>query len=155
VLQPADSRGLVSYLQSSLTNACGPANGSAASCVCRSERIFLRHDTSCPRLALPWRGNLRGDLATVRRPHFLAVEWSSFSNSLRVFLSPTVPYGYTLGAGGKRLVENPSEQGELDRIRALRGAGMNLRAVSDRLNCEGLWTRSGGRWRHEFVLRAA
>lgn len=59
-----------------------------------------------------------------------------------------VPHGYALAADGKRLVENPQEQGVLGRIKALRAKGCSLRDTAARLNAEGLTTRCGGPWQH-------
>jgi site-specific DNA recombinase len=62
-----------------------------------------------------------------------------------------VPFGYTLGDDREALVPCVEEQAVLVAIRLLRGEGRSLRAVASALNEQGLRTRFGTTWRHEYV----
>lgn len=57
----------------------------------------------------------------------------------------TVPYGWRVGEDGARLMPDPEEEAVLERIRAMAGAGMSLRAIADALNRAGTPAR-GARW---------
>ena len=63
----------------------------------------------------------------------------------------TVPFGYTLADDGRTLVEQADEQAILVRIRDCRAAGYSLRAIAEELNRQGLSTRSGAAWQHQYV----
>lgn len=63
----------------------------------------------------------------------------------------TVPYGYQLDSDGIRLVSNASEQEVLHHIGKLRRIGYPLRAISDQLNRDGIKTRRGSQWRHQYI----
>ena len=63
----------------------------------------------------------------------------------------TVPFGSRLAADGEHLVDDPAEQHTLARLRALRAAGQTQRKIAARLNAEGLTTRTGSPWRHQYV----
>ena len=62
-----------------------------------------------------------------------------------------VPFGYALAEDLGTLVLCDGEQAVLTTIRALREQGRSLRAVAAALNEQGLRTRSGTAWRHEYV----
>ena len=64
-----------------------------------------------------------------------------------------LPYGYSLGADGERLVENPQEQRVLSTARTLRGAGLSLRSVARELNAQGFRSRTGPQFAHVQVAR--
>jgi DNA invertase Pin-like site-specific DNA recombinase len=55
-----------------------------------------------------------------------------------------VPYGYALAEDGATLVENGPEQAVLAEARALRAAGLSLRAVAAELGRRGYLSRTGG-----------
>jgi DNA invertase Pin-like site-specific DNA recombinase len=61
-----------------------------------------------------------------------------------------IAFGYQLAADGT-LTEHPDEQAALVIMRDCRAAGYTLRAIADELNRQGLTTRAGGPWRHEYV----
>lgn len=63
-----------------------------------------------------------------------------------------LPYGFELGADGRHLAENPTEQRALARIRELRAAGLSLRAITARLN-ETVPPVRGARWHLTTVHR--
>jgi DNA invertase Pin-like site-specific DNA recombinase len=63
----------------------------------------------------------------------------------------TVPFGSRLAADGVHLEDDPAEQHSLARLRMLRAAGRSHRQIADRLNAEGLATRTGSPWRHQYV----
>ena len=62
-----------------------------------------------------------------------------------------MPFGSRLAADGEHLVDDPAEQHTLARLRALRAAGQTQRKIAARLNAEGLTTRTGSPWRHQYV----
>ena len=64
-----------------------------------------------------------------------------------------IPFGYRMGADGKRLEPDASEQGALDAIRKLRSQGHSLRKIAETLNRKGHRTRRGSDWRLESVVR--
>jgi site-specific DNA recombinase len=70
-----------------------------------------------------------------------------------------VPFGWTLGDDGKRLIENPDEQRALTLIHSLKEQGHTLRAISDELNRRGIATKKAlGAWTHgqvQSVLKRA
>ena len=53
------------------------------------------------------------------------------------------PYGYTLAADGVRLVPVAEEQAVIAEARAMRAAGLSLRAVSQSLDSRGMRARNG------------
>ena len=53
------------------------------------------------------------------------------------------PYGFRVGGDGVRLEPEPSEQGVLASVRALRGDGRSLRAIAASLAAEGVMGRAG------------
>lgn len=62
-----------------------------------------------------------------------------------------VPFGYSLAEDGQTLLPNADEANTFATIRRLRQARYSLRQVASELNARGLRTRSGSRWRHEYV----
>jgi site-specific DNA recombinase len=62
-----------------------------------------------------------------------------------------VPFGYRLAADGVHLEDEPIEQHSLTRLRALQAAGHSQRQIAELLNAEGLATRTGSPWRHQYV----
>src|ERR1017187_3863960 len=63
------------------------------------------------------------------------------------------PYGFRLAADGKHVEPEPGEQAILERIQRLRKTGKSLRKIADELNRNGILTRQGSPWRHEYVVR--
>jgi DNA invertase Pin-like site-specific DNA recombinase len=63
--------------------------------------------------------------------------------SVGEFCGGDVPYGFRVDADGVRLVANEGEQAVLVQARALRAAGLSLRAVAAELDRAGLKSRSG------------
>ena len=61
-----------------------------------------------------------------------------------------IVFGYQLGPDGA-LIEQPDEQAALAIVRDCRAAGYTLRAIADELNRQGITTRRGGQWRHQYV----
>ena len=69
----------------------------------------------------------------------------------------TLPYGFCLASDGT-LNPEPTEKAILAKIEQLREAGYSLRAIADQLNSDGILTRRGSPWRHQYIdnlLRAA
>src|SRR5262245_40055157 len=63
----------------------------------------------------------------------------------------TVPFGHQLGTDGRTLEPHAGEQRVLTMIREWRDAGSSLRGIAVELNRQGLTTRRGGRWAHQYV----
>jgi site-specific DNA recombinase len=63
----------------------------------------------------------------------------------------TVPFGSQLGSDGRTLEPHTAEQRALAIIRECRAAGYTLRAIAEELNRQGIPTRRGGAWRHQYV----
>lgn len=63
----------------------------------------------------------------------------------------TINFGYRLAPDGVHLEEDPAEQAALSTLRELRSAGYSLRAISDELNRQGVTTRRGTPWHHQYV----
>ncbi len=63
----------------------------------------------------------------------------------------TIPFGYQLGADGRRLDPNPDEQQIVALIRECRDGGYSLRAIAGELNRQGYLTRRGSVWRHQYI----
>lgn len=61
-----------------------------------------------------------------------------------------IAFGYQLAVDGT-LTEQADEQRALALIRECRTAGYTLREIADKLNCQGISTRRGGAWRHQYV----
>lgn len=72
-----------------------------------------------------------------------------------------VPYGYTRQKNERdenghsvsisMLVVNTEEMAVLDRIKALRASGLTLAAIAQSLNTDGLRTRRGSEWQHQYI----
>lgn len=62
-----------------------------------------------------------------------------------------VPFGYRVDSDGKTLIPEPSEVALLDTMRQLRGQGLTLAMVAERLNRAGYRTRQGSPWRIRTV----
>jgi len=65
-----------------------------------------------------------------------------------------VPLGFELAADGVHLAPNAVEQDKLTRIHALRATRRSYRSIADTLNAEGVTTRKGTAWRHQYVAHA-
>jgi len=65
-----------------------------------------------------------------------------------------VPYGYRLNADGVTLESDAEEQAVIDRVKALRAAGLTLQAITDRLNGDDTPAR-GKCWHLTTVARLA
>jgi len=63
----------------------------------------------------------------------------------------TVPFGYHLAADGVHLKLDTHEQQIRTRIEHLRTAGLTLRQIAEQLNREGVTTRRGTAWRHQYI----
>jgi site-specific DNA recombinase len=63
------------------------------------------------------------------------------------------PYGFRLATDGKHVEPEPGEQATLERIQRLRKGGTSLRKIAQELNDDGVLTRQGSPWRHEYVVR--
>jgi DNA invertase Pin-like site-specific DNA recombinase len=63
------------------------------------------------------------------------------------------PFGYQLIDDGRRLNPQADEQIVLQIIQDLHAGGRSLRAIAADLNEKGITTRSGARWKHEYVFR--
>ncbi|MFH0826064.1 MAG: recombinase family protein [Pseudomonadota bacterium] len=57
-----------------------------------------------------------------------------------------IPYGYTLGADGKTLVEDSTEQEGLRLIHDLNAQGYSLREIADEMNKRQYAAKKGGKW---------
>src|SRR5580704_5261831 len=64
-----------------------------------------------------------------------------------------IQFGYRLGADGKHVEPDPSEQAVLDDIRELRQNGATMRGIAAALNQRAHRTRRGSAWRLEHVAR--
>jgi site-specific DNA recombinase len=62
-----------------------------------------------------------------------------------------IPFGFKLSSDGLHLEPEDSEQRILKQIQALRSRGLTQRGVAATLNAEGVRTRSGGEWRHQYI----
>ena len=65
-------------------------------------------------------------------------------------ISGHAPYGWDFGFAG-RLVENPSEQGGIARMRQVRAEGLSYRGIARLLESEGILPKRGRRWVHTTV----
>jgi DNA invertase Pin-like site-specific DNA recombinase len=64
-----------------------------------------------------------------------------------------IQFGYRLGADGKHVEPDPSEQAVLHEIGRLRQSGHTMRGIAAALNHRALRTRRGSAWRLEHVAR--
>jgi site-specific DNA recombinase len=64
-----------------------------------------------------------------------------------------VPFGFSLEVDGKHLVENPTEQEIIGRIRNLKALGYSFRQIAADLNRDGYRTKKGADWTHRQVSR--
>jgi DNA invertase Pin-like site-specific DNA recombinase len=65
-----------------------------------------------------------------------------------------LPLGFQLAADGVHLEPNPEEQNKLARLHALRATRRSYRSIADMLNADGITTRKGTAWRHQYVAHA-
>jgi site-specific DNA recombinase len=63
------------------------------------------------------------------------------------------PFGFKVGDDGRTLVDDPAEQETLGLIRQLRGQGMPLKKIVDRLNSLNIPTKQGKAWRLTTLQR--
>ncbi len=63
----------------------------------------------------------------------------------------TIPFGYQLASDGRQLEPNQDEQEIVLLIQECRDGGYSLRAIAEELNRQGLETRRGSTWRHQYV----
>jgi DNA invertase Pin-like site-specific DNA recombinase len=66
-------------------------------------------------------------------------------------ISGQIPYGYDLAADGETLSVNVLEQEGLRLITTLRLEGLGRRRIADRLNKEGIPSKTGAPWSHQTV----
>jgi site-specific DNA recombinase len=64
-----------------------------------------------------------------------------------------IQFGYRLGAYGKHVVPDASEQAVIDAIGDMRASGTSLRRIASDLNNRGFRTRRGSPWRLESIAR--
>lgn len=62
-----------------------------------------------------------------------------------------IAFGFRLAADGQQLEANPVEQEIVAKVRELQSAGFSLRDIAAELNRQGITTRKGTQWRHEYV----
>ncbi len=62
-----------------------------------------------------------------------------------------IPYGFTLGADGKQLLQEPAEQAVLREIVAMYTAGISQSAIAKDLNVRKVPSKAGGQWRQSAV----
>ncbi|OPZ52548.1 MAG: DNA-invertase hin [Deltaproteobacteria bacterium ADurb.BinA014] len=62
-----------------------------------------------------------------------------------------VPFGFEVVNG--KLIENVEEQAVISKIRELRANGLSLRKIADRLNEEGIGTKTGKQWNATQISR--
>ena len=65
--------------------------------------------------------------------------------------SGTTPYGHTYLEG--KLVKDPREYRNVQKIYLLWQKGESFRSIAKRLNVQKLTTRSGKKWNHEIIKR--
>jgi DNA invertase Pin-like site-specific DNA recombinase len=63
----------------------------------------------------------------------------------------TVPFGFQLAIDGQTLKANATEQQTLGLIREHRARGLTLRQIAVELNRQGVTTRRGSAWKHQYV----
>lgn len=64
-----------------------------------------------------------------------------------------IPYGYSLGADGVHLEENPAQQAVIRRILSLRASGASIRAICKKLDSEDVPPAKASQWGTATVLR--
>jgi site-specific DNA recombinase len=64
-----------------------------------------------------------------------------------------IGFGYRLASDGVHLEPDTAEQAALAQIHQLRGTKFTLREIASALNDQGLRTRRGSAWRHEYIKR--
>jgi len=64
-----------------------------------------------------------------------------------------IPFGFALGADGKSLIEDASEQEALTIVKELRNQGMTIRAIVAELNARNIPTAQGRTWHIATVQR--
>jgi site-specific DNA recombinase len=64
-----------------------------------------------------------------------------------------IGFGYRLAADGVHLEPDAGEQAALAQIHQLRSTKLTLREIASALNDQGLRTRRGSAWRHEYIKR--
>jgi len=64
-----------------------------------------------------------------------------------------VPFGFEVVSG--KLIENEAEQAVIEKIKELRANGLSLRKIADRLNAEGIGTKTGKQWNAMQISRIA
>jgi DNA invertase Pin-like site-specific DNA recombinase len=62
-----------------------------------------------------------------------------------------IPFGYRASADGRHIEECPVEMAVVQKVNGLRASGQSLREIAEALNAEGITTRRGSAWRHEYV----
>jgi len=62
-----------------------------------------------------------------------------------------VPFGFEVVSG--KLIENEAEQAVIEKIKELRANGLSLRKIADRLNEEGIGTKTGKQWNATQISR--
>jgi site-specific DNA recombinase len=62
-----------------------------------------------------------------------------------------IPFGWTVVADGKTLVENPEEQEAIMLVRSMHHDGHSLRAIATELVRRGIPSKKGGSWSHKQV----
>ncbi len=67
----------------------------------------------------------------------------------------TVPFGYRMAGVGAQLEADAHEQAILARIQALQASGCTQRGIASSLNADGLQTRRGTAWRHQYVANVS
>ena len=67
-----------------------------------------------------------------------------YKKSLGEFVG-RVPYGYTLATGGTKLIADDTEQKIIQTVKQLRGDGMTLQGIADRLTAKG-YKPKGLKW---------
>lgn len=65
-----------------------------------------------------------------------------------------VPFGWSLGTDGKRLMEDAEEQAVIAEVHELRGRGWTLRAIGAELERRGILTKRGGTHWHPQTVSA-
>lgn len=64
-----------------------------------------------------------------------------------------VPFGFEVVNG--KLIENEAEQAVIEKIKELRASGLSLRKIAERLNEEGIGTKTGKQWNATQISRIA
>jgi len=64
-----------------------------------------------------------------------------------------VPFGFEVVSG--KLIENEAEQAVIEKIKELRANGLSLRKIAEKLNDEGIETKTGKAWNAMQISRIA